>query len=92
MVFVTCDRIMAVVIVTLAFAINGIAAVSQPVNHLDIAPVYAGIKLIKCDIKSNTIFYISLYYTGSVHLVHVLLKSVMLSKMTLSRRDIPIDI
>lgn len=42
MALVACDRILAVAMVTLAITINGLQAPSQPVNHLDIAPIYAG--------------------------------------------------
>ena len=42
MAFVACDRILAVVMVVLAMTIYGLSAAGQPVNHLDIAPVYAG--------------------------------------------------
>ena len=42
MAFVACDRILAVVMVVLAWTINGFSAAGQHVNHLDIAPVYAG--------------------------------------------------
>ena len=42
MAFVACDRILAVLLLVLAFTTNGLQASGQQVNHLDIAPVYAG--------------------------------------------------
>ena len=42
MAFVACDRILAVVLLVLAWTIYGLAVSGQPINHLDIAPVYAG--------------------------------------------------
>ena len=40
--YVGCDKVLAVALVSLAVGLNGLTQAGFNVNHLDIAPVYAG--------------------------------------------------
>ena len=66
MAFVACDRILAIVIMVCAFTVYGMSVASQPVNHLDIAPAYAGDIAVHVFLRIFTCFLISVTTNLSV--------------------------